>query len=180
MTFLAFQYHLDEEERVCCFTLIVFLLLMFCGSSSRCRLQYVIVVFPYHNHLKYFSICNKYRCNSLSVSSSGSAVFWKRSGPPEMADHSTQARKVSHCIQYDYCIKHASAERAKLLHVELIYLHKTASSVAKNIHSSLHRFIELSFSVPIIFEAMTQIFSCHSFETACRYPYHIYELRCAI
>ena len=97
-----------------------------------------------------------------------------------MADHSTQARQVSHCIQYDYCIKHASAERSKLLHVELIYLHKTTSSVAKNIHSCVHRFIKMSFSVLIIFEAMTQIFSCHSFETACIYPYHIYELRCTI
>ena len=87
---------------------------------------------------------------------------------------------MSHCIQYDYCIKHASAERAKLPHVELIYLHKTASSVAKNIHSFLHRFIEMSFSVLIIFEAMTQIFPCHSFETACIYRYHIYELLCAI
>ena len=77
-------------------------------------------------------------------------------------------------------MKHASAERAKWPHVELIYLHKTASSVAKNIHSFLHRFIEMSFSVLIIFEAMTQIFSCHSFETACIYRYHVYELRCAI
>ena len=30
--------------------------------------------------------------------------------------------------------------------------------MAKNIHSFLHRFIEMSFSVLIIFEAMTQIF----------------------
>ena len=77
-------------------------------------------------------------------------------------------------------MKHASAERAKLPHAELIYLHKTACFVAKNIQSFLHRFIEMSFSVLIIFEAMTQIFLCHSFETACIYPYHIYELRCAI
>ena len=77
-------------------------------------------------------------------------------------------------------MKHASAERAKLPHVELIYLHKTASFAAKNIHSFLYRFIEMSFYVLIIFEAMTQIFSCHFFETACIYPYHIYELRCAI
>ena len=97
-----------------------------------------------------------------------------------MADHSTQARYVSHCIQYDNCSRHASAERAKSPHVGLIYLHKTASSVAKNIHSFLHRFIEMSFSVLIIFKAMTQIFSCHSFETAFIYPYHIYKLRCAI
>ena len=77
-------------------------------------------------------------------------------------------------------MRNASAKRAKLSHVKLIYLHKTASSVPKNIHSFLHLFIEMSFSVLIIFEAMTQIFSCHSFETACIYPYHIYKVRCAI
>ena len=64
---------------------------------------------------------------------------------------------MSHCIQYDYCIKHASTKRVKLPHVELIYLYKTASSVAKNIHSFLHRYIEMSFSVLIFFEAMTQM-----------------------
>ena len=93
-----------------------------------------------------------------------------------MADHSTQAMQVSHFIKYDNCIKHASAKRTKSPHVELIYLHKTTSSVAKNIHRCLHWFIEMSFSVLIIFEAMIQIFSCHSFETACIYPSHIYEL----
>ena len=77
---------------------------------------------------------------------------------------------MSHCIQYDYGMRHASAKRAKLSHVKLIYLHKMASSVAKNIHSFLHLFIEMSFSVLIIFEAMTQIFSCLSFEL------HVYIL----
>ena len=65
---------------------------------------------------------------------------------------------MSHCIQYDYCIKHASAERSKLPHVELIYPHKRTSSVAKNIHSCLHRFIEMYFSVLRIFEAITKNF----------------------
>ena len=62
------------------------------------------------------------------------------------------------CIQYFYCIKHASAKRAKLTDVEFIFLHKTASSVAKNIHSGFHQFIEMSLFLLIIFEAVTQIF----------------------
>ena len=44
--------------------------------------------------------------------------------------------------------------------------------MAKNIHSCLHRFIEMSFIVLIIFEAVTQIFSCHSFVTAYIYLYY--------
>ena len=38
--------------------------------------------------------------------------------------------------------------------------------MANNIHSCLHWHIEMSVIVQIIFEAVTQIFSCHSFETA--------------
>ena len=53
-----------------------------------------------------------------------------------MADHSTQARKVCHCIQYFDCIKHASAKRAKLTHVELIYLHKIVSKYDQEIPQS--------------------------------------------
>ena len=45
--------------------------------------------------------------------------------------------------------------------------------MAKNMQNNvcLHRHIERSVIVQIIFEAVTQIFSCHSFETVFIFPY---------
>ena len=74
-----------------------------------------------------------------------------------MAEHSTQARYPI-LLLYKACISRTSQINAR----RIDYLHKTASSVAKNINSGLHRIIEMSCIVLIIFEAVTQIFSCHS------------------